>query len=146
MAYDTAAAISPAAPAGFGFTAGRLTHQSYAAAAANGPTVAVNVAAATISSVVAASVASPSSATMKNLARNGKLSAAVAPPAAMAGLTGDACLPSSDQDLHTTTTQKSPEIYHFVPFLLFEMIYTNLLFLYTFYIFSAKLTVQMYIM
>ena len=86
-----------------------MTHQSYAAAAANGPTVAVNVAAATISSVVAASVASPSSATMKNLARNGKLSAAVASPAAMAGLTGNACLPPSTQDLHTAMTQKSPK-------------------------------------
>jgi len=104
-----ATAIAPAAPASSGSAAASnrvFTHQSYAAAVTNGPAVAVNVSAET-TSVVAASVASPSSATMK-LSKKIKLSAAVASPAAMADVTGDAFLPPSAQDLHTTTL-KSPK-------------------------------------
>jgi hypothetical protein len=104
-----AATIAPAAPAGSGSAAASIrvfTCQSYAAAVVNGPAVAVNVAAET-TSVVAASVASPSSAATK-LSKKIKLSAAVASPAAMANVTGNAFLPHSAQDLHTTTL-KSPK-------------------------------------
>jgi hypothetical protein len=107
--HAAAATIAPATPAGSGSAAASnrvFTHQSYAAAVTNGPAVAVNVSAET-TSVVAASVASPSSATMK-LSKKIKLSAAVASPAAMADVTGDAFLPPSAQDLHTTTL-KSPK-------------------------------------
>ena len=83
-----------------------VTHQSYTAAVVNGPAVAVNVSAET-TSVVAASVAFPSSAATK-LSKKIKLSAAVASPAAMADVTGNAFLPPSAQDLHTTTL-KSPK-------------------------------------
>jgi len=74
-----AAAMPPAAPAGSAFAAASnrvFTRQSYAAAVANGPAVAVNVAAET-TSIIAASVASPSSATTK-LSKKIKLSATVA--------------------------------------------------------------------
>ena len=110
-----ATAIAPAAPAGSGSAAASnrvVTRQSYAAAVTNGPAVAVNVYAET-TSVVASSVASSSPAATKLsaamvLSKKMKLSAAVASPAAMADLTGDAFLPPSAQDLHTTTL-KSPK-------------------------------------
>ena len=104
-----ATAIAPAAPAGSGSaaTSNRIvTCQSYAAAVANGPAVAVNVAAET-TSIVAASVASPSSAVTK-LSKKIKLSAAVASLAAMADLTGNAFLPPAAPDLPTTAL-KSPK-------------------------------------
>jgi len=110
-----AAATAPAAPAGSGSAAASnrvVTRQSYAAAVTNGPAVTVNVYAET-TSVVAASVSSPSPAATKlsvamELSKKMKLSATVASPAAMADLTGDAFLPPSAQDLHTTTL-KSPK-------------------------------------
>ncbi len=104
-----ATAIAPAAPAGSGSAAASnriVTRQSYAAAVANGPAVAVNVAAET-TSVVAASVASPSSAVTK-LSKKIKLSAAVASLTAMADLTGNAFFPPAAPDLPTTAL-KSPK-------------------------------------
>jgi hypothetical protein len=103
-----AAAIVPAAPAGSGSAAASNrvnTRRSYAAAVNNGPAVAVNVAAET-TSVVAASVASPSSAATKS-SKKIKLSAAVAFPDAMVDPIDDALLPPAP-DLHTTAL-KSPK-------------------------------------
>ena len=74
-----AAAVVPAAPSGSGSaaTSNRVNIcRSHAAAVANGPVVAVNVAGET-TSVVAASVAFPSSAATKS-SKKAKLSAAVA--------------------------------------------------------------------
>jgi len=110
-----ATAVAPAAPAGSGSAAASnrvVTRQSCTAAVANGLAVAVNVYAET-TSVVAASVASPSPVATKlsaatELSKKIKLSATVASAAPMADLTGDAFLPPSAQDLHTTTL-KSPK-------------------------------------
>ena len=103
-----AATIVPAAPAGSGSVAASNrvnSRRSYAAAVANGPTVAVNVTAET-TSVVAASVASPSSAATKS-SKKIKLSAAVTFPADMADPTSNALLPPAP-DLPTTAL-KSPK-------------------------------------
>ena len=106
-AADATTAAAPAAA-----SAAAAASAETAPAVANGPTVAVNVYAET-TSVVAASVASPSPAAMKlsaatELSKKIKLSATVASPAAMADLKGDTFLPPSAQDLHTTTL-KSPK-------------------------------------
>ena len=107
--HAAAAAIVPATPAGSGSAAAsnRVNARcSYAAAVANGPAVAANVPDET-TSVVAASVASPSSAVTKS-SKKTNLSAVVAFPAAMANRTGDALLPPAP-DLITTALKKSPK-------------------------------------
>ena len=105
-----AAAVVPAAPSGSGSaTASNWanTHRSYAAAVANGPAISVNVPGET-TSVVAASVAFPSSAATKSL-KKAKLSVDVAVPAAMANCTGNAILPPAPDLLTMELKKKSPK-------------------------------------
>ena len=100
----------PATPSGSGSSAARnrvATHSSYAAAVANGPAVAVNVTGKT-TSVVPASVASPSSAATKS-SKKPKLSADVPVPATMVDRTGGTILPPATDLLTTELKKKSPK-------------------------------------
>ena len=99
-----AAIVVPAAPSGSGLSSAsnRLaTRRSYAAAVTNGPAVT-----GVTTSVIATTLASPSSAATRS-SKKPKLSAAVLVPGAMADCTDDAILPPAP-DLFTTELKKSP--------------------------------------